>query len=93
MNKINWKITPEETTIIHKIVDRAMLLFEDKVWPEPMDCMMDVVATHKNGCELDLEALLAFDDFEFVHDIAGIARHLNRKNGQLENCFLPRSAR
>jgi len=25
-----------------------------------------------------------------MHDVSGIARHLNRETGRLEGCFLPR---
>ena len=51
---------------------------------------MDFTAVHANGNPLRLADLLAADDFNFAHDAFGIARHLNRTNGQLENCFLPR---
>lgn len=42
---------------------------------------------------LDLDALAAADEFNFVHDVCGIVRHLNRKTGALEDCFVPRFAR
>ena len=43
-----------------------------------MTCVMDITATHLNGNPLRLAALLAADDFNFMHDVCGIARHLNR---------------
>ena len=91
--QINWKITPEETALINKIVERATLLDTNNIWSDDLNCMMDITATHNSGCPLDLQALLDFDDYQFMHDVFGIARHLNRKTGQLGNCFLPRSAR
>jgi hypothetical protein len=57
-----------------------------------LDWQMDVTACHLNGTKLDLEQLLAFDDFNFCHDVFGIARHLDRSTGALQNCFLPRCA-
>ena len=51
---------------------------------------------------LDLEGLLAADDFNFAHDVFGIQRNINRNASSLfseppvavfENCFLPRYAR
>lgn len=40
-----------------------------------------------------LERLEGFDDFNFTHDVVGIARHLNRKTGDMGGHFLPRCAR
>jgi hypothetical protein len=60
---------------------------------EPIQILMDLEVTHSNGTPLDFDALLAFDDFSFFHDINGIANNLNRRTGQLENCFLPRCAK
>lgn len=57
-----------------------------------LDWQMDITATHLNGTPLDLDRLLAFDDLNFVHDVFGIARHLDRSTGKLQNCFVPRSA-
>ncbi len=53
---------------------------------------MDIEACHCNGCELDLQKLLDAPDSDFGHDVFGIRRHINRRTGQLEDCFLPRCA-
>lgn len=51
---------------------------------------------------LDFDKLLAFDDFNFVHDIIGIQNSINREkstyatkppNAVFDNCFVPRCAR
>ena len=42
-------------------------------------------------CDLDLEKLLKFPSFHFLHDILGIARHLNRTRGRFDDHFVPRS--
>ena len=54
---------------------------------------MDFTATHANGTPLRLDDLLNFDDFDFLHDMVGIRRHLNRETGQLDGCFVPRCAK
>ena len=58
-----------------------------------MTTLMDLVVCHTHGCPLDWDALLNADRFTLMHDITGIAQHLNRDNGVLQNCFLPRCAR
>lgn len=53
---------------------------------------MDMEAANGvNGNEpLDYGKLMDFDDADFVHDMAGIARHMDRATGQLMNHFVPR---
>ncbi len=87
--------TRAEFDLIAMIAARAEALARangDTNTPTRMDFMMDVEAAHSNGCRLDLAKLAAFPDFDFVHDVFGIRRHINRENGQLEDCFLPRCA-
>lgn len=55
-----------------------------------LDIRMDITACHANGCPLDLERLLAADDFNFAHDIIGIRRFLDRDTGKLSDMFSPR---
>ncbi|MBL0922423.1 MAG: hypothetical protein IBJ10_09895 [Phycisphaerales bacterium] len=91
--KINWKASPTDVKKIDSILDRAAA-----VWPyygEPegrKEAAMDLTACHCNGTPLDLDALLAADDFDFAHDLFGIRENINRKTGELDNCFLPRCA-
>lgn len=55
--------------------------------------LMDLVATHCNGCPLDLQRLFeTADDGEFGHDVFGIRAHLDRETGRLTGCFMPRFA-
>ncbi len=80
--------TEADTNIILQIAKRAC-----KDLKSDLVCtLMDLNATHLNGCPLDLQKLLEFDDFNFAHDIRGIARHLQRSSGVLMNCFSPRSS-
>lgn len=61
-----------------------------------LSARMDITACHANGCPLHLAAMLqgAKDNsFDFIHDLSGIYRNLNRDTGKLSNCFLPRFSR
>jgi hypothetical protein len=84
---VSFQVDPTERYIISCIASRAK-----KIDPEinRLSTEMDLVATHANGCPLDLEALHEADDFNLMHDIYGIARHIDRSTGKLENFFLPR---
>ena len=90
---ISFSVKPSEVGIICQIAQRAYAMVSGADMPSRslMDYQMDITATHANGCPLDLERLLDADDFNFAHDVFGIARHLNRDTGQLER-FLPRMA-
>jgi len=85
---VSFSVTKEEQTVITKIVKRAVEL---GITNDSMSTVMDLEATHANGCPLDFEKLLACDDFNFVHDITGINRHIDHETGKLKACFLPRS--
>jgi len=53
---------------------------------------MDITACHNHACVLDLQRLSEAVDSDFLHDVGGIRRHLNRETLELENCFVPRHA-
>lgn len=42
---------------------------------------------------IDFDALLAADEFNFLHDTLGVVKHMDRETGKLENNFVPRFAR
>lgn len=76
---------------INQIADRAVHVYaEHEVRVDRLTVLMDVSACHFGGQKLRLDDLLAADDLNFIHDIAGINRHLNRETYVLENCFSPR---
>jgi hypothetical protein len=60
-----------------------------------MSFVMDILAADGvNGNDpIALDALSRADDFNFIHDVSGIVRHLDRSTGKLMNCFVPRFAR
>lgn len=90
---INWKINDADSELIDKIATRAQIVAEKAGWiSDIMDRVMDVTACHLNGCPLRLADLLAADEFNFSHDVFGIARHIDRRTGELKDCFLPRFA-
>lgn len=54
--------------------------------------LMDLTAA--DGCNgnmrIDWLKLLDAPAMDFVHDVAGIQRHINRETGRIEDCFVPR---
>jgi predicted Zn-dependent protease with MMP-like domain len=83
---IDWnKATSEEMDLFAQIANRAF----DKLNADKMSTMMDIQASHALN-PLRLDDLLAADDFNFAHDIYGIANHIDRDTGELTDCFLPR---
>ena len=86
---IRMSATKEEIQEIVKIAQRAV---KEVPQMDFMSTMMDIEATHSNGCKLKLDELISADLGDFLHDVTGIYSHINRETGQLENCFLPRFA-
>lgn len=99
MNNISFDMTDDEMELIEKIADRAEAAGycrgkeRPDHWYERLTLIMDLAATNANGCPMDFARLLAADDFNFLHDIAGVARHINRRTGLMDHRFLPRCAR
>lgn len=91
---VAFTTTLAENLLIDEVVARAAIagLVKGRRYSR-LDLRMDLTATHSNGCPLDFHKLLQFNDFNFTHDIAGIARHLDRSTGELRGCFLPRCAK
>jgi hypothetical protein len=91
---MNMRLTKEETELISKIADRALLvaLQRPKLFSK-VEMVMDLTACHLNGTPLDLQGLLDASAFDFVHDVFGIRRHLDRETGKLQCNFVPRYAR
>lgn len=94
---IDFSSTKADAALIRKIATRARSLetaHGGQARPH-MEWVMDVTATHLNGNPLDLQKLLDADDFNFMHDVFGICRHLDRSDasptgGQLTGFFSPR---
>lgn len=90
---MNMHCEKDDSSKIIKIMLRAAscMSFESR-GSSRLEVTMDLTACHLNGCPLDLDGLLNAGQGDFMHDVAGIMRHINRRTGQLENCFLPRYA-
>lgn len=88
---LKFKATKEEFKKIVAIADRAEKLKLNRF--EKFSLIMDVEATHCNGNELDFDKLLSFDDANFSHDIVGIQNYINRRTGELSECFTPRCSK
>jgi len=95
---IDFATTPRDRDTIRRIAQRAAALYRTHgTRRKVMEIEMDLAATHLNGCPLDLDRLEEASDVNLMHDIGGIARHLDRDEssdtaGQLLNCFFPRFA-
>lgn len=88
---IDWsKGTIEDEIVASDIAQR----FIDEIDPNAtkMTIVMDIMASHTNGCKLKLEALRDSKLSDFVHDVCGINKHIDRETGKLLDCFLPRYA-
>lgn len=82
-----------EQDLIRRIANRAVSMAKAAgVRYDKIDACMDIAGCHLNGCELDLNKLLAAPDVDFSHDVFGISRHINRETAQIQDCFLPRCA-
>lgn len=74
-----------------KVADRAEAIGFDV---SRTGLIMDITAADgENGnLPIDFHAWLNASDGQFMHDVGGIYKHLNRETGFLDGCFLPRFA-
>lgn len=90
---MNWNVSRKDAKLIDKIVDRYIDLQPTSQVGCRMERAMDLTACHLNGCPLDLEGLLAAKDMDLIHDVWGLFVHIDRTNGKLQDCFVPRYAK
>lgn len=88
---IRWNISKQDAGLVEIVVKRTQA--EGFAVIDPLKLTMDITACHLSGCPLDLAKLLAFPSFDFVHDVLGIHRLIDRETGKLKNCFTPRCAK
>jgi hypothetical protein len=86
-------ISAQEYNLIGEIADRASRLYERKVGIKimPVYIEAEIGFVHKNIVALRLRELRDADDGNFMHDVAGIHRHLNMETERLDD-FRPRFA-
>lgn len=88
---VTFEVTISDSAVINKIARRAFDLAKGYGRKrKAINYAMDLTAVHANGNPLRLADLLAADNFNFIHDVFGIERHLDRDTGKLGNCFRPR---
>nr|WP_313430121.1 hypothetical protein [Brevundimonas diminuta] len=88
---VSFDVSPTDAALISQIVDRVEeLSLAQGHSLDRLSTTMDLTAVHANGCPLDLDKLAAADNFNLLHDVFGIARHLDRKTGKLRDLFDPR---
>jgi hypothetical protein len=87
---VNFNVTMQESRLIESIVDRASSVNFSPLNMTRQSMQMDLCATIAQGIKLDLQCLLVADDFSFIHDMLGIAMHMDRQTGHLRNNFVPR---
>ncbi|HDR9163665.1 TPA: hypothetical protein QDB28_004069 [Burkholderia vietnamiensis] len=94
MSAASFEVSREVSDAIILVAKRYQTLLQSKGLPnvDMLELHMDLTACHANGCPMEWERLNAADDFTLAHDVGGIQRHINRRTGKLENCFLPRCA-
>lgn len=81
-----------DRTAIKLIVDRAGNMLGAGTDTQSLAMDLECVHTRADG-PLDLSALAGATDFNLMHDVLGINRHLNRMTGRLMGHFVPRYAR
>lgn len=93
MKRPKFNATKDEQQLIIKIARRFQPVADAYgIDVDYTSLCMDIEACHCNGCPLDLNKLASAEEYDFAHDVFGIRRHINRLNGALEDCFLPRCA-
>ena len=85
----------ETLKLIAAIVDRALAEschLRDLIGQTPdgrLSLLMDISGTHDNT-PLHLDALLAADSCDFLHDVSGIYQYYDREAKQLTDGWTPR---
>jgi hypothetical protein len=85
--EVSFAVSADDRELVTRIVQRASGMWGSF---DKLSLTMDIEACHANGNPLRLADLLAADDFNFSHDVAGINRHIDRNTGKLMDCFVPR---
>ena len=90
MSAVQFTKDRKALNLIHQIAARASALYAEHGTPRSvLDISMDLSACHVTN-PLRLADLHAADNFNLLHDVGGIDRHLNRETGEIEGHFSPR---
>ncbi len=89
----SFDVSKEDSKLIHQIVQRAGEILSSGGTFTANDRLtfeMDITACHANRNPLRLQELLDAPRFVFMHDVMGIHAHIDRRTGELKDCFSPR---
>jgi len=94
MDTVSFQVSPEIAFRIEQVLERlAKIRWSNGdafTADDRQHHRMNLMACEANGCPMDWLKLRKADDFNFLHDVYGIDRHLCRQTGKLLNHFLPR---
>jgi hypothetical protein len=92
-NEMKTRITSYELDTIKAIAKRASALASaNEIELDEKTVLLDLTAAMAGGCKLCVQDLLNANDVDFVHDVFGINKHLDRNTFTLTDCFVPRYA-
>lgn len=88
---VSFKVTKRESQLIRKIMRRFRMVMEDsgEIFPW-IEYEMSLTACHANGTPIKLVELSLASDFDVMHDVCGIHRHIDKATGEIRDCFVPR---
>ncbi|QQR69076.1 MAG: hypothetical protein IPI58_09705 [Alphaproteobacteria bacterium] len=90
--EFSWAVSPDASFRVSRILARVKRISPAEYRKrKEMDWEMDLVCAHIIGA-VDLSKLMEADAFTFLHDVFGIAMHLDREKYCITNCFIPRCA-
>jgi len=89
------ELSPRETRLIERIKDRGYEITVSLSIPtyQKRWIALDVMMVHHEICPLDLNRFADACNYEFLHDLLGIRKHLNRFRKTFKNEFEPNFTR
>ena len=93
-NNLSYLVSQEDGNLIDDIVERYL---DQWVWADrntrgcvKLGLEVDITVCHANGTPLRLQDLLMAPGHDFLHDVEGIRKYLDRSSGALLGNFYPR---
>lgn len=84
-------LTAADGKTIRLIAERAADLYKKHgVRVSALDIQLDLAVCHTGPQALRLDDMLAADDFNLMHDVSGLNRHLDVERCELADHFSPR---
>lgn len=88
----NFELSAEDQASVETITRRAVAIATAANMRAitAQAVMMDVTVCHNHAIPLDLAGLAVASKGDFAHDVFGIVQKLDRRTGELTDCFTPR---